>query len=289
VNWDLRRREIDRRLSAIRSEKRSLLKRSLIAVRARPPRAHRVSTFGDYAIPDSEARRLSQAVEASNAKIDSIQRQNERARIEIENSYEQKLQQVAVLMNAQDENEKLQLRIDEMKTIIALLQDRHTGVLAEERRLQKVAMQNKRQSELLQKEQIQLAEAKERIHKKSDSIERRNGNMIHRKCLLQKEEENIKLFRDQIDEMKEKVKVYENQIVECERKCDALNDALKKEEVELDNTLFHASSMRIDSRIQRLQEMLETRTDSVFTRTATQILGLTLGHAAIKQSALADS
>jgi uncharacterized protein YbcI len=213
-------------------------------------------------------------MEESNAEVEGMQRENRRVRFEIQESYEQKLAVIARLMSGQDENERLQLGVDEMKTNIAILDDRLAGLLTDKRRAQKIIVRNERHRESLERTRTELVEMKAQVQKRSESLVKRAVDLERRRSLAAKEEKNVELYRSQVEEAEERLKVQEDLVVEYERKCDAVNENLKQEEEDLDNALFRASSMRVDSRIHRLQEMLITRTGSALTRTGAGPIGV---------------
>jgi site-specific recombinase len=115
----------------------------------------------------------------------------------------------------------------------------------------------------------QNKEAKGKIRRRKANLRDKEQVLVHRREVLEQEGANAELLVQQNYAMEQRVLDLERMVTECEKQCDAFNESLKTEAQAVDRVLFQASSMRADSRIQRLNELLESGTGSTLARTRT--------------------
>jgi chromosome segregation ATPase len=257
VRVGARKRDIQRRIARVRTERESRVRANAEA--AAKPRAPSAG----------EITRRYAAIRALEAEIAVVERTHCANRAEIESCYEQKVREASKLMNERDENEKSRIAIDALQANIALASGLLTRVRETKRRAGKVKSEQQERVAVLKKANAQFAAMQADTNEKRTAVAKRDEQLARRARLTKKEEQNIEELGSRVQQLEHQVKEQEEQIAEYERKCDELNEGMRHEEEQLDKALFHASTLRVDSRIKRLQKMLETHTESTLTLTQT--------------------
>lgn len=190
--------------------------------------------------------------------------ENNRQRIEIESKYDKKLEKISSLTKQTNEIEKLFLNIHEMHEQIAADHDKLAqleGIKHEKQRSQAISKSINQEMEFQKQKLAILCKSYE---SKKESYNQKAHLLSKKKIALTDMMEKFKASFSEYEKREIEVNQMEKQTSEYENKVDELNDIIKKESEQIDQVLFQASTIRADSRIQRLQEILESRTESQF-------------------------
>jgi chromosome segregation ATPase len=267
VDFQSRSDELRRRITEIRKQKALLLHKSPIAVRKRPEKSALRPRFDPPAVPGIDVKidtlnRRQQALDSRNKEVDAIEGRYNSDRIDIESSYATKLSRVSRLTEQLAEVDKLQIALHNLSRKVDSAKNELLNLRDDRRRLERSQASHQAQSQVIQQEAAKSAKITERLVAKEDTIRRRDREILRRRSWIQQEQQSMKGIVEQLEERERLIIAEEEELADTERKCDELNEQLNREAEEVDKVLFQASSLRADSRIHRLQALLDARTES---------------------------
>jgi chromosome segregation ATPase len=272
VDFRLRRAEIRSRITEIQVAERELREKLNFI----PPdrRSRRAREDKEVPLPELEdfhekCEECQEAIDRVNRELDDLCALNHDQRQEVEAEYDVKLRRIALLTDEVEECDRTRLQIHEMSGAVALAQDRQHQ-LSDDRRHRERGMElSKGQAMAVEKVAAQNLEANGRLRRRKANLRDKEQALAHRRQVLGQERANAELLVRHNYLLEQRVLDVEKKVTDCEKQCDAFNENLKLEAQAVDRVLFQASSMRADSRVQRLNELLEARTESTLTWTRT--------------------
>jgi hypothetical protein len=263
----LRRLELQRRIAEIRREK------ALIGHRThrKPERsfASPRSTPEKVAIPivdhNFEQLKLRQvALDNRTKQTEIFEAECNSKRAEIESSYSSKMHLISSLTEQIAESERLQIACHNLSVAVHSAKNKLLTLNDQKRALERSRALQQTKSQSVQISAARLEELRAQLAPKQEKIAKREQELVRRRALVAQERESLASLGVQFHQQEKAIVVSEKELAETERKCDQLNEVLSREEEEVDRALFAASSMRADSRVQRLQLLLDARTTSTF-------------------------
>lgn len=202
-----------------------------------------------------------QEIDNQTREIDRLIQTNMTKRKEIENSYEEKIKKVSQLSDKTSEIDRLQIQIHRVNDLIIDAKELLSQNNLTKKRLQRQngtiansLEKSKNENNALQKLSLEVQKKQEQVNKRSLSIQNRR----------KKYEENVQVFERESNVMAAKkadVEKIELKIAEMEQKIEEVNEEIKMQSSFVDKLLLDASSTRADSRINRLQALLDSKSE----------------------------
>jgi hypothetical protein len=261
VNFRLRRAEIRARLAEIQIAKQELAGKSY-SIPSNPAPEISYPDLEDFYEKCDERQK---AIDKLNRELDDLCALNQRQRRAIEAEYNIRLKRVALLTDEIEDGDRTRLQIHEVSGAIALDQERQQQLSDQRRNQERGVELSKSQAMAVEKLAANNQEAKGRVRRRKANLRDQEQALVHRREVLDREKANAELLVQQHSLMGQRVLDLERKVAESEKQCDAFNENLKVEAQAVDRVLFQASSIRADSRVKRLNELLESRTGSTFT------------------------
>ena len=180
----------------------------------------------------------------------------------MEQAFEEKLATLSKITDENVERDHLMFQIHEMNDRTITLKETRLVLSDNLRRLKRNEAMV--QSMKLSNEQakMDIARMKERVHDKQAEIERNTAALMRKRQLIEKFSDGVDALAEQYEERERMVNAMEMQEKNLEYRCDQLSQDIKMEADQFDCLLFEASLSRADSRLQRFQALLDTRTES---------------------------
>lgn len=200
-------------------------------------------------------------IDEENKSIDLLIAKNNQIRSETESEYEKKLKRITQLTDQSSEIDKLIILIHKMNDEIIESKEKLAQLDLSKKRIMRQNMNITQSIEKLKNDQKELKKREIDMISKKKSIDEQEINL---KNHLRQYEEDIAFVDSQINEINDKkseVEKLEYQMTCLEEKVEGANEEIKRLTDLVDKLLLNASSNRADSRMNRLHEMIDSKSD----------------------------
>lgn len=258
-----RRMMIEKRLQEIQQEKEELESKFHPVIEAKMLSFHNEEPSYDANLTERYQcfAQKQEELDREEMEINQLVSANTQERQEIQQKFQEKLDTISKLTEANVERDKLMFEIHEMNDRQITLKETLLVLTDNTRRLRRnqVVSESLKVSNTLAEQN--LAESRQRISEKMAMIETKDKELIRKRQRIERMRDNFDLLSYQFHEREKEIESLEAKEQDLENKCDQVSQDIKLEADQFDYALFEASVSRADSRVQRFQALLNSKTE----------------------------
>ena len=200
-------------------------------------------------------------IDEENKSIDLLIVKNNQIKNEIEADYEIKLQKITKLSDQSTEPDKLIIAIHKMNDEIIESKEKLSQLDLSKKRLLRQNANIKNSIEKIKNDQDELNKRRIQVNNKKKIINEQEINLKERHTQYEETLQYVDNQTNVLNNKKAEVEQLEYQISCLEEKVEETNEEIKRLSGVVDKLLLSASSNRADSRMSRLQEMIDSKSD----------------------------